>query len=207
MLDMTGQIIMGVVGSSSSQWLQPSSVLLIVVVVVIVCWVTLKVLRLRQRPFYRLKIRDPLKAHLWHSSKFIDKPTYCNSCMQLCMSGSSCESCGLCICSDNSCLKMASTSKTCKPLSMSSSGETPHFWVKGNLPLCSFCFKCLNPCGNLPKLADYRCVWCQKTAHEDCVVDMDCGSAGSCSLGPLQSLIIPPNCVSLKLEGWRGRRR
>lgn len=199
---------MGVADSSHSQWfLQPSSILLVVVVVVVVCWVTLKVLRLRRRTFYALKIRDPFKAHLWHSSTFADKPTYCNSCLQLCMSGSSCEACGLCICTDNSCLKMASTSETCKPLSMSSSGKTPHFWVKGNLPLCSLCFKCLSPCGNLPKLADYRCVWCQQTAHEDCVVDMDDRGSGLCSLGPLQNLIIPPNCVSLKLEGWRGGRK
>ena len=200
---------MGVADSSHPQWyLQPSSILLVVVVVVVICWVTLKVLRLRRRNFYSLKICDPLKAHLWHPSTYTSKPTYCNSCLQLCMSGSSCEACGLCICTDNSCLKMASTSKSCKPLSMSSSGKTPHFWVKGNLPLCSLCFKCLSPCGNLPKLADYRCVWCQKTAHEDCVVDMD-GDRGSglCSLGALQSLIIPPNCVSLKLEGWRGRRK
>lgn len=189
--------------------IQPYSVLLAVVLIVVICWVALKVLRLRRRPFYSLKIRDPLRAHHWHSSQYLDKPTYCNSCLQLCMSGSSCEACGLCICTDNSCLKMASTTKSCKPLSMASSstGNTPHFWVKGNLPLCSLCFKCLSPCGNLPKLVDYRCVWCQQTAHEDCVIDMDDGGAGSCTLGPFQSLIIPPNCVSLKLEGWRGRRK
>lgn len=199
---------MGVVDPASPQWfLQPSSVLLLISVVIVICWVTLKVIRLRRRTLYTLKIRDPLKAHLWHSMKFIDKPTYCNSCLQLCMSGSSCEACGLCICTDNSCLKMASTSKTCKPLSTTSSNQTPHFWVKGNLPLFSLCFKCLSPCGNLPKLADYRCVWCQQTAHEDCVVDMDDDGGRSCSLGQLQSLIIPPNCVSLKLEGWRGRRK
>ena len=201
---------MGVAGPSPSPshlLLQPSSVLLVVILVVVVCWVVLKALRLHRRPFYSLKIRDPLKAHHWYSSQFLDKPTYCNSCLQLCMSGSSCEACGLCICAENSCLKMASTSKTCKPLSMSSSGKTPHFWVKGNLPLCSLCFKCLSPCGNLPKLADYRCVWCQQTAHENCVVDMDSSDGISCSLGPFQSLIIPPNCVSLKLEGWRGQRK
>ena len=82
----------------------------------------------------------------------------------------------------------------------------PHFWVRGNLPLCSLCFKCLTPCGDLPKLADFRCVWCHKTGHEDCIEEMDSDS-NTCCLGPHQNLVIPPNCVTLRLEGWRGRRK
>ena len=173
--------------------------------VVLLLWVALKLLKRRKRRTY-LTIRDPNKAHLWCDTQYLDKPTYCNACMNMCLSGSSCESCGLCICSDSSCLKLASSSKSCKPLSMATTPMTPHFWVRGNLPLCSLCFKCMSPCGNLPKLADYRCVWCHKTAHDDCIEELD-SDVVHCGLGPHQVSLIPPNCVTLSLEGWRGRRK
>lgn len=186
--------------------LQPYTILIGSVVLVVGVWFALKLRKLRRRRFYSLQIRDPSRAHRWHAAEYLNKPTYCNACLQMCLSGSSCESCGLSICTENRCLKMASTTNSCKPLSMSRMNSTPHFWVKGNLPLYSFCFKCLAPCGNLPKLADYKCVWCQQTAHEDCVIDMDSESI-QCNLGPYQTCLVPPNCVSLNLEGWRGRRK
>lgn len=188
---------------------QPQNQLIILVVMVLLMWLGMKLLRRSQR-LYILRIMDPKRAHRWQTTEFLDKPTYCNACMHLCVIGSTCESCGLCICTESSCLKLASSSQSCKPVSVTTGcSGTPHFWVKGNLPLCSVCFKCFAPCGNLPRLADYRCVWCHRTAHEDCVVEMESSSDGEeqCSMGPHQTLVIPPDCVSLKLEGWRGRRR
>ena len=185
---------------------QPQNQLIICVFLVVMTWLGLKVFKRSQKLYVLRNIRDPMKAHRWCNSRFLDKPTYCNSCLQLSLSGSSCEVCGLCICMQSRCLKMASNGQSCKPLSMTRCLKMPHFWVKGNLPLCSVCFKCFNPCGNLPRLADYRCVWCHKTAHEDCVEDLD-SSSTHCSLGTHQTLVIPPNRVSLKLEGWRGRRK
>jgi len=184
---------------------QPAILLLLCVCMVAAFWVGVKLMRFR-RGVYTLKIHDPKRAHRWRMSEYLDKPTYCNSCLNMCISGSYCESCGLRICTESRCLKMASTSQSCKPLSMSASSKMPHFWVRGNLPLYSLCFKCLAPCGNLPRLADFRCVWCHKTGHEDCIDDMDSDS-NTCCLGPHQNLVIPPNCVTLNLEGWKGRRK
>lgn len=187
-------------------WCQePINLLVVCACVVFALWFGVRRMRLRRRT-YALKIHDPKRAHGWKISEFLDKPTYCNYCLKMCISGSCCESCGLCICTESRCLKMASTSQSCKPLSVSASNKMPHFWVRGNLPLCSLCFKCLTPCGDLPKLADFRCVWCHKTGHEDCVEEMDSDS-NTCCLGPHQNLVIPPNCVTLQLEGWRGRRK
>ena len=187
-------------------WAQePINVLILAMCVMVVAWIAMRVLRRRRRS-YPIHIRDPKQAHRWQSAEFIDKPTYCNACMEMCVCGSSCESCGLCICVQGRCLKMASSAHSCKPLSDQLGNKPPHFWVKGNLPLTSLCFKCLTPCGNLPKLADYKCVWCQKTTHEDCIKDSE-SETEFCSLGPHQSMVIPPSSVTAKLEGWRGRRK
>ena len=189
--------------------LQPVYLGVLAVFVVLILWLTLRIMRCRRRKSF-LQLRDPLRAHCWQAADFLDKPTYCNSCTQMCFAGSCCVSCGLCTCTENDCIKLASNSKICKPLAKFSgsltSSHTQHFWVKGNLPLYSLCFKCLTPCGNLPKLADFRCVWCHQTAHEDCVEEID-DAAGTCTLGPHHNSIIPPNSVTLNLEGWRGRRR
>lgn len=184
-------------------WSHPPYLALMAVFIVVCALLVLRFLNQRSRRRHLLRLRDPLRAHCWQATRFLDKPTYCNSCTQMCFSGSCCVSCGLCICTESCCAKMATSTQSCKPLATPSDH---HFWVKGNLPLSSLCFKCLAPCGNLPKLVDLRCVWCQRTAHEDCVEELDL-EAGTCTLGPHQASIIPPSCVSLSLDGWRGRRR
>ncbi|CAF92675.1 unnamed protein product, partial [Tetraodon nigroviridis] len=40
-----------------------------------------------------------------------------------------------------------------------------HRWVRGNVPLASYCAVCRQQCGTQPKLCDLRCVWCQSTVH------------------------------------------
>lgn len=190
--------------ASRPWWSQPYFLAPMMVLVVLCAWLALRLLSRHHRR-HLLQLGAPLRAHCWQTTQFLDKPTYCNSCTQMCFSGSYCVSCGLCTCTDNCCVKIASSTQRCKPMAMPSlSGHTHHFWVKGNLPLSSLCFKCLTPCGNLPKLVDFRCVWCQRTAHEDCIEDME-SEVGPCTF--LHASIIPPSAVTLSLEGWRGRRR
>ncbi len=195
---------------SSPWWAYPPYLVVMAVVILVLLWLGLKVLTRRRRMRPCLPLGNSFKAHCWQATQFLDKPTYCNSCTQMCFSGSYCVSCGLCICTENCCARMASSTQNCKPMATPFSGHTHHHWVKGNLPLSSVCYKCLSPCGCLPKLVDIRCVWCQRTAHEDCIVDTEPGTGqggGPCNLGPHHVSIIPPSCVSLSLEGWRGRRR
>ena len=191
-------------------WAHPPYVVVMVMASLVLVWLGLRVLTRRRRMRRWLPLSTPSQAHCWQSTQFLDKPVYCNSCTQMCFSGSYCVSCGLCICTENCCAKMASSTQNCKPVTTPSSSHTHHHWVKGNLPASSLCFKCLLPCGCLPKLADFRCVWCQRTAHEDCIVGTEEGAEqglGSCNLGSHHTSIIPPSCISLSLEGWRGRRR
>ena len=139
------------------EWVwQPYNSLLVAVCLVVLLWLVLQLLRLRRRKKQKVA-RDPSgpgsSLHRWTATEFVDKPTYCNACHELCVSGSSCESCGLCLCSRSQCLKAASATHACKPMSSSSSPsssssssgssslERLHFWVKGNLPLCSLCFR------------------------------------------------------------------
>lgn len=186
---------------------QPVYLVLMIVAFLVILWLGVRLLTRRRRSLRAcLPLSNPFKAHCWQATQFLDKPTYCNSCTQMCFSGSYCVSCGLCICAEKCCAKMASSTQSCKPMATNSSGQTHHHWVKGNLPLASLCYKCLSPCGCLPKLADVRCVWCQRTAHEECIKGVEQG-VGPCNLGPHHVSIIPPSCVSLSLEGWRGRRR
>lgn len=121
---------------------QPENILIISVCLVVLTWLALRLIRSSGRKPFTLKIRDSRKAHRWQPSEYVDKPTYCNSCNELCVSGSCCESCGLCVCTQPQCLKIASTAQTCKPLSSSGTGqEMTHFWVKGNLPIFSLCLR------------------------------------------------------------------
>ena len=155
---------------------------------------------------YTLK-HDLARGHRWLSAEFNAKPTYCNSCMEFCVSGHSCEMCGVCICPNEKCTQSASATHTCKPITVqgnSKSGAMGHSWVRGNLPLSSTCFKCFSPCGNMPGLADFRCLWCQKTVHESCVEEDD-WSSSPCTLGPHRRLIIPPNCIDTHQQNWRKR--
>lgn len=200
---------MMVVDGELRQWWSYPPYLAVLAVCIVLCgWLGLRLRsRHKGRRRHLLHLKDPLRAHCWHATHFLEKPTYCNSCTQMCFSGSYCVSCGLSICTENRCVKMASSTQGCKPMATPShSDHTHHFWVKGNLPLSSLCFKCLAPCGNLPKLVDLRCVWCQRTAHENCMEEVGL-ELEPCTLGPHHASILPPNSVTLGLEGWRGRRR
>lgn len=129
-------------------------------------------------------------------------------------------------------MKSADQKLPCKPLTWLGPA-TKHHWVKGevdvvqsvgqmgilkddrclffitadffagNLPLGSLCHVCNQECGADDGLSDFRCCWCHWTIHGDCRSEQD----DICNLGHYRDCIVPPNCVKLKLVGWKGRRR
>ena len=71
-----------------------------------------------------------------------------------------------------------------------------HHWIKGNLPLNSICFLCCQPACIEPRLADYKCVWCWKYVHEECLNSISSQSLVSeCTFGTLSNLLLKPNYV------------
>lgn len=201
--ETTGELVSSN-GETKRSGLGPFHWIFISILLLTVFYVCLKVFRRRRSILFVLR-HDMTKGHRWLSTEFIDKPTYCNSCMQCCGTGSSCEVCGLCVCTEKQCLQTACSTNTCKPLSTI---DQNHTWIKGNLPLASKCFKCLSPCGTVPALVDYRCLWCHSTVHEDCIENEPRKIEQICSLGAHKRLIIPPNCVTVEnQQDWRGKRR
>jgi diacylglycerol kinase (ATP) len=115
------------------------------------------------------------------------------------MDGAVCDSCGICVNDDY--MKEANRALPCKYLAKKAD-ILKHQWIRGNLPLCSRCVVCEEQCGLLPQICDKRCCWCQRTVHDECRRRL----SETCDLGQYRDLIVPPNCVQLKLVGWKGRR-
>ncbi len=189
------------------KWLQdPISASLLISTVTLLSWMFLKLMRACKSPSaYSIHTSDPLRAHIWEKTKYLDKPTYCNVCEDLCIAGTQCQSCGSRLCTLSSCLTQGQNTHHCKPLSLPSSATSHHFFVRGNLPLSSSCVVCQAPCGAQPELSDFACAWCGRTYHEDCLGERERRS--SCTLGPRRESIVPPNCVKLNKKGWKGRQR
>uniref|UniRef100_A0A674MG57 Diacylglycerol kinase n=1 Tax=Takifugu rubripes TaxID=31033 RepID=A0A674MG57_TAKRU len=128
--------------------------------------------------------------HGWHYTDLFSKPTYCCVCSQHILHGAFCDCCG--VCADEQCLRRADHSLACKEIMApcSPDGSMEHRWVRGNVPLASYCAVCKQQCGTQPKLCDLRCVWCQTTVHDDCI---DALADHLCNLGEFHHLIIPPH--------------
>eukprot|EP00118_Oscarella_pearsei_P008402 m.43061 g.43061 ORF g.43061 m.43061 type:complete len:544 (+) comp33405_c0_seq10:12-1643(+) len=157
----------------------------------------------RRKRSHHLQVRDPGKGHRWIPAEFIRRPTYCSVCEEPFVMGSLCDSCQ--ICTHDGCVKVANKRLACKALALSSRRSAMrHHFVKGNIPLCSICSKCGRPCGGEPRLCDIRCIWCQRKWHENCVKDV---GMENCDLGSFSSLVVPPYSVTLRTDGWKGRRR
>ena len=182
--------------------------ILVSVIFLTVFWVVLKVFRRRKGLVYSIKHELGL-GHRWLRCDFAPKPCYCNTCLQFCVAGSLCEICGVSVCSSAECLKSANKSNSCKPLTVNGKGSMSHSWVRGNLPLLSECSKCFSPCGDKPELADFRCLWCHQTVHEYCVEDNTefNNKDEDCTFGQFRQIIIPPTSVTVREEGWRGKKK
>ncbi|XP_044531008.1 diacylglycerol kinase epsilon [Gracilinanus agilis] len=134
--------------------------------------------------------------HNWQDTDLFSQPTYCCVCTQHILQGAFCNCCGLCTGED--CLKKADRQFQCKEIMLKSDEMVqdcmPHHWIRGNVPLCSYCVVCKQQCGNQPKLCDYRCIWCQQTVHDDCMESSLKNE--KCDFGEFRSLIIPPSYLN-----------
>ncbi|KAM8772807.1 diacylglycerol kinase epsilon [Acanthopagrus schlegelii] len=161
--------------------------LAVVVPVIITLWCS------AQRSKRKTHMKDFFRKskHGWHYTDLFNKPTYCCVCSQHILQGAFCDCCG--VCADEQCLRRADRGLSCKEIMAPSSpdGAMGHRWVRGNVPLASYCAVCKQQCGTQPKLCDLRCVWCQTTVHDDCMHSL--ADADQCDLGEFHSLIIPPH--------------
>ncbi|XP_067440361.1 diacylglycerol kinase epsilon [Thunnus thynnus] len=167
--------------------------LAVIVPVIITLWCS------AQRSKRKTHMKDFFRKskHGWHYTDLFNKPTYCCVCSQHILQGAFCDCCG--VCADEQCLRRADRSLPCKEIMAPSrpDGAMEHRWVRGNVPLASYCAMCKQQCGTQPKLCDFRCVWCQTTVHDDCMDSL--ADSDHCELGEFHSLIIPPHylyCVN-----------
>lgn len=161
--------------------------LAVIVPVIITLWCS------AQRSKRKTHMKDFFRKskHGWHYTDLFNKPTYCCVCSQHILQGAFCDCCG--VCADEQCLRRADRILLCKEIMApcGPGGGMEHRWVRGNVPLASYCAVCRQQCGTQPKLCDFRCVWCQNTVHDDCMDSLP--DADQCELGEFHSLIIPPH--------------
>lgn len=174
-------------------------VLVMVAVFTLMVCLTRVCRRLRQR-HYSVPAESFRKGHSWCMVDIFPQPTYCNISEHRIVEGASCAICGICV--EDHYMPDADRMLPCKELA-TDTVPIRHHWIKGNLPPCSVCVVCSESCGDLPQLHDFRCCWCGRATHEQCVNSLDT----SCDLGSFRESIVPPNCLQLKLVGVRGRRR
>ncbi|OQV24043.1 Diacylglycerol kinase epsilon [Hypsibius exemplaris] len=148
-----------------------------------------------------LPLREFNKGHSFSPTDLFAYPSYCNICEENVVEGFRCDACGT-VTHAVKCAQVAHAQIRCKALS-SFGPIMKHHTIKGNLPLNSMCCVCFKECGHAPRLCDFRCVWCKRTLHEDCLPQLP----EECDLGPHKQFIIPPNGVKVKLVGIRPRRQ
>ncbi|CAG9857296.1 unnamed protein product [Phyllotreta striolata] len=144
-----------------------------------------------------IPLRGILKSHSWIPIKITAKTWYCSVCESLLLNGIGvyCDCCG--VCADSDCIRKADTSLKCKVIATSEQ-NFPHHWVKGNLPLGVNCKVCKEECSRDPGLVDFRCCWCQKTVHTECLARVE----ELCDFGAFKHMIVPPWCVhTVKRKG------
>ncbi|XP_015283569.1 PREDICTED: diacylglycerol kinase epsilon [Gekko japonicus] len=158
----------------------------IIVPILITLWCSFR--RSRRQGLVQDIVRK--SKHDWQYVDLFSQPTYCCICSQHILQGAFCNCCGLCV--DEGCLKKAERRFLCKEIMMRGEGGVSmmHRWIRGNVPLCSYCVMCNQQCGNQPKLCDYRCIWCQHTVHDECM--QNSLKNETCNLGEFRNLIIPP---------------
>ncbi|XP_061129890.1 diacylglycerol kinase epsilon [Syngnathus typhle] len=163
------------------------TIVAVIVPVVITLWCSIQ--RSKRKTHMKQFFRQ--SRHGWHYTDLFSKPTYCCVCSQHIMFGAFCDSCG--VCADEQCLRRADRELACKEIMAPSraDGVMAHRWVRGNVPLASYCVVCKQQCGTQPKLCDLRCVWCQTTIHDECMDSLV--DTTKCDLGEFHNLIIPPH--------------
>lgn len=149
-------------------------------------------------------------THNWYMYDLFTKPTYCNICECVMVSGLCCIYCNLC--ADEKCIKKADKNFKCKMLFMVKDFSTSieqlnynhkwqHHWIKGNLKLNSECFICTDLCEGGPNLHDYKCAWCHVSAHESCLNNVSRPAlVDECNLS---RLILKPNLIYFNLPNGK----
>ncbi|KAG7268154.1 hypothetical protein CRUP_023698 [Coryphaenoides rupestris] len=126
--------------------------LAVIVPVVLTLWCSTRrsKRRIHMKEFFRKS------KHGWHYTDLFNKPTYCCVCSQHILHGAFCDCCG--VCADEECLRRADRSLVCKEIMAPPrpNGASEHHWVRGNVPLASYCLVCEQQCGTQPKLCDFR---------------------------------------------------
>ncbi|XP_029339739.1 diacylglycerol kinase epsilon isoform X2 [Mus caroli] len=150
-----------------------------------------------QRSRRQLHRRDIFRKskHCWRDTDLFSHPTYCCVCAQHILQGAFCDCCGLRV--DEGCLKKVDKRFPCKEIMLKNdkaADAMPHHWIRGNVPLCSYCVICRQQCGSQPKLCDYRCIWCQTTVHDECM--RSSLKSEKCDFGEFRNLIIPPSYLT-----------
>lgn len=113
-----------------------------------------------QRSRRQLHRRDIFRKskHCWRDTDLFSHPTYCCVCAQHILQGAFCDCCGLRV--DEGCLKKVDKRFPCKEIMLKNDSKAadamPHHWIRGNVPLCTYCVICKQQCGSQPKLCDYR---------------------------------------------------
>lgn len=185
-----------------SKWNNWNDILTISVMTSVFVIVVVFLLGLRRR-FAMKQLQSKKKSeHNWHINDLFTKPTYCNVCEYVMVSGIYCTYCN--IYSDEKCLKKAEKMFKCKQMYTEGPYETSdcvrkwqHQWVKGNLHLNSLCSICTeDDCGNSPSLTDFKCVWCWQTVHESC---FNCVTKPSlmneCNFGKFSRIVLRPSLL------------
>ena len=209
----------------------------ILFVVIVVLFLSLK---RRKLIFFSRSANDKVKnadfqclpeyepRHNWQLTDLFIKPTYCNVCETMMVSGVCCTYCNLY--ADEKCLKRAENTFKCKKICNSIfsfekkqdgnkrmeqtvladlskapfkllSQNWSHHWIKGNLQLNSVCFLCQTECGNEPSLSDFKCVWCWRFAHEKCLNNISSFKlVGQCDFGQFKQMLLTPNLVVQKIR-------
>ena len=181
--------------------------------VLVMFWLVFKLLRhVRQRSLMIPLWSDSNgrnSCHRWKLIAIITHTAYCNVCESLIVDGMYCECCGTC--ADFGCHKTADQTFKCKTLSISKTDarlekkESSHLWIKGNLSTNSTCDVCNEEIDDESALIDWKCCWCQRTVHQNCMTEELKGE--DCDFGKWRTCIVPPFCVIHKKVWSKGRRR
>lgn len=162
--------------------------------------------------------------HNWYYNDLFTKPTYCNVCETLMVSGFCCSYCNSY--SDDRCIKKADHRFQCKKLCNSifevkkyeqrpinntvdlrfsdlknrpfrlHESSWSHHWIKGNLKLNTFCFICMNECCDSPGLNDFKCIWCLRNVHEECLNTVSTSQlVEECDFGKFRRILLTPNLI------------
>lgn len=140
-------------------------------------------------------IKNPM-PHCWTDAH--PKRKFCNVCRKKIEDNASAIRCSVCeYCVHAECQEFSiSDCRECATYVPDQSIEDvvqQHHWREGNLPQSSKCNWCKKSCFSAECLTGMRCEWCQTTVHANCLKH----AARDCNLGCLQSIMLPPACVSI----------